>query len=109
MSASNGVGRSGCKLGCGRDPDQATGRSRGSWSSGCGQSSKRLQSSRWHLAKSPVDVGDAPAGYWVQARHPETRETTEESFAHIGDAIARAAELVRDGYIVEIKSSNPPH
>ena len=55
--------------------------------------------------KSPVDVGDAPAGYWVHARHPETGETAEESFAHIRDAIARAAELVRDGYIVEIKSS----
>jgi hypothetical protein len=108
MSASNGVGRSGCKLGCGHDPVQATGRSRESWSCGCGQSSKRLQSSRWYLAKSPVYVGDAPAGYWVQARRPETRETTEESFAHIRDAIARATELIRAGYSVEIRSAAPP-
>ena len=57
------------------------------------------------LAKSPVDVGDAPAGYWVQARHPETRETTEEGFAHIRDAIARATELIRAGYSVRWKAT----
>jgi hypothetical protein len=57
------------------------------------------------LAKSPVDVGDAPAGYWVQARNPETTETTEESFAHIRDAIARATELVRSGYSVRWKGT----
>jgi hypothetical protein len=52
-----------------------------------------------------VQVDEASAGYSVQARHPETGETAGESFAHIKDAIARAAELVRDGYSVEIKTS----
>jgi hypothetical protein len=47
----------------------------------------------------------SPTGYLVQAQHPETGETAEESFAHIDDAIARAAELIRAGYSVEIRSA----
>jgi hypothetical protein len=60
------------------------------------------------LPKSGVQVDEASAGYSVQARHPETSETAGESFAHIEDAIARAAELIRAGYIVEIRSATSP-
>jgi hypothetical protein len=52
-----------------------------------------------------VEVGETPAGYLVQAQHPETGETAEESFVDIKDAIARAAELIRAGYSVEISSA----
>jgi hypothetical protein len=55
-----------------------------------------------------VETGETPAGYSVQAQHPETGETTGESFADIKDAIARAAELARAGYIVEIRSTTQP-
>lgn len=55
-----------------------------------------------------VRAGEALAGYLVQAQHPETGETAEESFAHIDDAIARAAELIRAGYGVEIRSAASP-
>jgi hypothetical protein len=41
----------------------------------------------------------------VQAQQPKTGETTEEGFAGIKDAIARAADLIRAGYIVEIRSA----
>jgi len=57
---------------------------------------------------SCVEVGETPAGYSVRAQHPETGETAEESFAVIKHAIARAAELIRAGYIVEIRSATPP-
>ena len=52
-----------------------------------------------------MKVGETPASYLVEAQHPETGETTGESFANIKDAIARAAELVRASYIVEIRST----
>jgi hypothetical protein len=52
-----------------------------------------------------VEVGETPAGYSVRAQHPETGETAVESFADIKHAIARAAELIRAGYIVEIRSA----
>jgi hypothetical protein len=55
-----------------------------------------------------VRAGEALASYLAQAQHPETGETAEESFAHIDDAIARAAELIRAGYGVEIRSAAPP-
>jgi hypothetical protein len=55
-----------------------------------------------------VRAGEALASYLVQAQHPETGETAEESFAHIDDAIARAAELIRAGYSVEIRSAASP-
>ena len=38
-----------------------------------------------------MEVGETPAGYSVQAQHPETEETVGESFADIKDAVARAA------------------
>jgi hypothetical protein len=53
-------------------------------------------------------IGQAPTGYLVLTRHPETGEAAGESFTHIKDAIARAAELIRDGYSVEIKSATSP-
>ena len=55
-----------------------------------------------------MEVGEPPPAYSVQAQHPETGETAEESFAGIKDAITRAAELIRAGYIVEIRSATPP-
>jgi len=55
-----------------------------------------------------VDIGETPAGYSVQAQHPETGETIEESCANINDAVARAAELIRAGYVAVIKSTKPP-
>jgi hypothetical protein len=55
-----------------------------------------------------MEVGETPAGYSVQAKHPETGETAGESFADIKDAIARAAELIRAGYVVEIRSATSP-
>jgi hypothetical protein len=51
-----------------------------------------------------MEVSKTPAGYSVQARHPKTGETAAESFADIKDAVARAADLIRAGYIVEIRS-----
>ena len=47
-------------------------------------------------------------GYAVQARHPKTAKPTEEKFADIKDAIAHAADLIRAGYIVEIRSDTSP-
>ena len=55
-----------------------------------------------------MEAGEIPAGYSVQAQHPETGETAGEDFADITHAIARAAELIRAGYIVEIRSATSP-
>lgn len=52
-----------------------------------------------------MEIGDTPASYLVEAQHPETGEIAGETFANIKDAIARAAELVRASYIVEIRST----
>jgi hypothetical protein len=55
-----------------------------------------------------MEVSETPAGYSVQAQHPETGETVGESFADMKNAIARAADLIRAGYIVEIRSGKSP-
>ena len=52
-----------------------------------------------------MDAGKTPSSYLVQAQEPETGETAGGSFADIKDAIARAAELIRASYIVEIRST----
>jgi hypothetical protein len=52
-----------------------------------------------------MQVSEPPAPYSVQAKHPKTLETAEEGFVSIRDAIARATDLVRAGYIVEITSA----
>ena len=49
-----------------------------------------------------------PVGYLVQVHQPETGETAEESVADMKGAIARAVELIRAGYIVEITSATSP-
>jgi hypothetical protein len=50
----------------------------------------------------------SPTGYLVQAHQPETGETAGESVADMKGAIARAVELIRAGYIVEITSAASP-
>ena len=51
-----------------------------------------------------MKVEETPAGYLVLAERPETGETAGGSFADIAEAIARATELIRASYIVEIRS-----
>jgi hypothetical protein len=53
-----------------------------------------------------MDIGEPPTGYTLQAEHPEAGTAIVESHATIKAAIARAAELITDGYCVEIGS--PP-
>ena len=44
------------------------------------------------------------ASYLVQAEHPEFGTALGESYASMPAAIARAVELLREGYTVEIRS-----
>ena len=53
-----------------------------------------------------MDIGELRAGYTLQAEHPEARTAIVESHATMEAAIARAAELIANGYRVEIGS--PP-
>ncbi len=57
-----------------------------------------------------LEIGELTraACYSVQAQHPKTGETAGEGFAAIKDAIVRAADLIRAGYIVEIRSVTSP-
>ena len=53
-----------------------------------------------------MDIGELRTGYTLQAEHPAVGTTIVESHATMKAAIARAAELIADGYRVEIGS--PP-
>ena len=48
-------------------------------------------------------AGERPGGYLVQAEHPDFG-TIGETFANMPAAIARAVELLREGYTAEILS-----
>ena len=48
-----------------------------------------------------------PGGYMVRAEHVATRSALEETYAGIPVVIARAVELLREGYGVEIRSVAP--
>jgi hypothetical protein len=49
-------------------------------------------------------AGEASNYYLVQAEHPESGTAAGESYASMSAAIARAVELLQEGYIVEISS-----
>jgi len=44
--------------------------------------------------------------YLVQAEHPESGSVLEENYVGIPAVIARAVELLREGYTVEIRSDS---
>ena len=50
---------------------------------------------------------ETPGGYSVRAVNRESGSAIKESYAGIAAAIARSAELLRDGYTVEIRSVAP--
>jgi hypothetical protein len=52
-------------------------------------------------------TGEIRSGYTVRAEHPESGLALEERYAGIPAAIARAVELLREGYAVEIRSVAP--
>ena len=62
---------------------------------------KKANAKRKPKEASPVD-------YLVQAHQPVTGETAGERVADMKGAIARAVELIRAGYIVEITSAASP-
>jgi hypothetical protein len=51
-------------------------------------------------------VGENPSHYLVQAEHPELGTTIGENYATMNAAVARAVELIQDGYTVEISSTS---
>jgi hypothetical protein len=52
-----------------------------------------------------VDIGENTDRYLVQATHPQTGEAIDEGCADIRDAVSRAAELIRAGYLGVITST----
>jgi hypothetical protein len=55
-----------------------------------------------------MDIGEAHTGYTLQDEQPEAGTAIVESHATMKAAIARAAELIADGYRVEIGSPPVP-
>jgi hypothetical protein len=53
-------------------------------------------------------TGKDSDNYSVLAEHPEFGTASGESFTSISAAVARAAELIQDGYSVEILSGSSP-
>ena len=70
-----------------------------------------VANSRWQLAFE-ARQGDAwqqaqaQTNYSVQAEHPEFGFAIDESYATMNAAVARAAELIKEGYTVEIFSAS---
>ena len=51
-----------------------------------------------------MTVGETQTAYSVRAQHPVSGLAIAESYASIPATIARATELLRDGYTIEIRS-----